>query len=215
VSLDLPAAGSALWSLYDRGGPRPEYVLAMLYRESGFDPSTPNHAGAPYYGINQAGEGLIAAYAGVDVATYLTWPASRQIATVVTGMLLGLVQHYGPLRSGIRVEQANFLPATLPSATRLDDVVTSSPSSFYTSNEVLDPAHKGTITLRDLGAFLEEGAGSQAVQRAIAETYALRPSESPRDPVLGDDFAPSASSTLAPVAAAAALVFLSYALVIR
>ena len=211
MSLDFPASGAALWSLFDRGGPRPEYVLVMLYRESGFDPSTPNRAGAPYYGLNQAGEDLIAAYAGTDVSTYLTWPASRQLATVVTGWLLDLVRRYGPLRSGIRVEQGNFLPATLPKATRLEDVITSSPSAFYTSNEVLDPRRKGTITLEDLGTFLEGGVSSQAVQRAIADTYALRPGETPRDPVLGEDFAPAIASSLAPVAAAAALGLLAYA----
>jgi hypothetical protein len=205
--LDFPASGDALWGLFDQGGPRPEYVLPTLYAESGFDPSISNTAGSPNYGINQASPELIASYGGTDVPTYLTWPASRQIATVVVGMLRDLSRTYGALRSGARVEQANFLPATLGKVGALDGVLTRFPEAAYTANHDLDSQNKGTITVRDLARFVGTAAKSSAVQSAIARTYELRPNERPRDPVLGEDFGLS----LGPFAAAAAFAFLVYA----
>jgi hypothetical protein len=210
VALDFPAAGSALWALYDRGGPRPEYVLPMLYAESGFDPSVQNRGGAAQYGINQASEAAIAQYGPTDVQTYLTWPASQQISTVVSGMLLHWVALYGPLRSGTRVEQANMLPATLPTARALSDVVAQSPSPFYVGNQALDQGSKGAITVGDIAAFVSRAAQSQAVQDAISHTYALRPSESTREPVYGEDFSGASNgfwTSVALLAAAAAFVY--------
>jgi hypothetical protein len=187
--LDFPASGAALWALFDAGGPRPEYVLPVLYSESGFDPSVPNHAGYPYYGINQASTSLITAYAGTDPTTYMTWAASEQISTVVSGMFKAIVTSYGPLRSGTRCYQANFLPATLATAHGLGSVLATSPSAIYTANAGFDTAHKGTITVQDLANFVARAATTAAVQQAIAATYALRPALGrPHDPVYGEDF---------------------------
>jgi hypothetical protein len=207
--LDFPAAGEALWAIFDAGGPRPEFVLPTLWAESGFEPSIQNLAGASNFGVNQATPGLISSYASTDPGTYVTWTASQQIATVVRGMLLDLVSKYGPLRSGARVEQANFLPSTLSTARSLDAVLTRFPEAAYQGNVALDTANKGTITIRDLAAFLTRGAKQSGgrVQAAIAQTYDLRPDERPREMVLGDDFGSGAG----PLAVTAALAFLVYA----
>jgi len=217
--LDFPASGNALWALFDAGGPRPEYVLPVLYAESGFDPSLPNQAGAAYYGINQANPGLISTYANTDPATYLTWPASAQIETVVSGMFRAIVGVYGAIRSGTRSYQANFLPATMPRARSLGSVIASAGdgTNVYAANRGIDTAGKGTITVGDLAAFVGKAARSSAVIDAIAQTYALRPGETPREPVYGEDFgsfrAPGA--TLGMFAAAASMAFLYYVAFVR
>jgi hypothetical protein len=191
--LDFPASADALWSLFDEGGPRPEYVLPVLYAESGFDPSTPNRQGAPYYGINQASVDLISQHAGVTPGVYLTWPASKQIATVVRGYMLALVAAHGPLRSATRVEQANYLPATLEKARGLSSVVVLFGDPYY--NAGLDVGGKGYVTVQDLAHFVgphgtakSKEAWHANVEGAIARTYAERPSETPREPVYGEDF---------------------------
>jgi len=206
--LDFPASGQALWALFDAGGPRPEYVLPVLWAESGFNPSVQNDAGAANYGVNQASPALISTYAATDPTTYMSWPASQQIATVVSGMLVSLVKTYGPLRSGVRVEQANFLPATLGTARSLSSILTRFGDAAYAGNHDLDTANKGTITVSDLATFIAKGASGANVQAAIARTYELRPAERPRDPVLGEDFR---ASNLGMLGAAAGFAFLWYA----
>jgi hypothetical protein len=188
--LDFPATGRALWALYDAGGPRPEYVLPVLYSESGFDPSIQNLQGADYYGVGQTSGDKLAA-AGVTPSDFLTWPASAQIERFVSPMLLGIVHGVAALGSGTRVYQANFLPATLSSARSLDSVLARAgeTNNWYRDNAGLDWGRKGYLTVRDLAHSIEKSARSPAVQSAIAETYALRPAESPHDPVMGDDFA--------------------------
>jgi hypothetical protein len=192
--LDAPAY-DVLWQIAAETGVRPEYLLPVLSLESGFNPAISNGAGAPYYGINQASVYLISTYAGVDPQTYLTWPASRQLSTVVEGMLKELVSSHGPLRSATRVYQGNFLPATLASAKKLTDVITSAPSAFYTANSGLDVNHDGAITVGDLAAKMAHEAKKQAVQDAIRAAYAARegasPLAAPTDVshiVYGDDF---------------------------
>jgi hypothetical protein len=185
--LDFPASGQALWALSDRGGPRPEYLLPVLYYESGFNPAVQNAAGAPYYGIGQNGAGLIAQF-GADPQTYLTWPASQQLSTVVTAYFLS---YAGQLNSGTRTYQAEYLPGTLKTARSLGDIIASSnddPHGYYAANKTFDWDHKGSITVGDMAHAVASMAAKPAVQQAIAQTYALRPSESPRDPVYGTDF---------------------------
>jgi hypothetical protein len=205
--LDWPATGEALWALYDAGGPRPEYVLPVLWSESGFDPSRPNAQGAPYYGLGQT-SGTAIEGAGVSIADYLTWPASAQLSKFVAPYFLSLSKQYGRLRSGTRCYQGNFLPATLGTAHGLDDVVSRYGDPYYTWNHILDWDNKGTITVRDLAHFIEHGAKTQNVQAAIAHTYDLRPQEKPpHDPVLGEDFGNSGLGMFAAAASFAALVW--------
>jgi hypothetical protein len=187
MALDFPASGSALWDIFDAGGPRPEYLLPVLYFESGFRPDVQNHAGAPYYGLNQV-SGTTLQSGGVDPSDYLTWPASRQLSTFVRSYVLNAVNNYGSLRSATRVEQANFLPATLKTATSLSSVLASQGDAYYSANAGFDKNKTGQITVQDLANAMAKSAASSAVQSAIAQTYALRPTESPHDPVYGDDF---------------------------
>jgi hypothetical protein len=184
------AAYAVLWQISDATGVRPEWLLPVLYSESGLDPSRANDAGAPYYGLNQIYGGTLQAR-GIDPATYLTWPASEQLQQIVWPYIAGQVSKFGPLHSATRVYQANFLPATLDSATTLNSVIASKqhdPNHFYSSNSGLDFTHSGSITVADLAHFVDRSAQTSAVQTAIAKTYALRPGERPHDVVYGDDF---------------------------
>lgn len=191
MSLDFPASGAALWSLFDRGGPRPEYVLPVLYSESGFSTSITNDIGC--VGLNQLCPPNVP-------DGYASWSASQQIAGSVAPYMMALVARYGPLRSGTRVYQANFLPATLPTARTLAstlavrgsaaDVCSGchlSQAAVYAANPGLDWQRKGSIVLGDLAHFIARAAAAAPVQSAIAQTYALRPGDRPHDPVYGED----------------------------
>ena len=183
--LDFPASGSSLWALYDAGGPRPEYVLPVLYSESGFNPSVVNSLG--YSGVNQASAAMLDSF-GIDQASYVTWPASQQISSVVAPMYRGIVARYGAINSGTRAYQGNFLPATLATAKSLSSVLATQGDAVYNANSGFDWQQTGDITVGDLAHAIAKSAASSAVQSAIAQTYDLRPGESPRDPVYGTDF---------------------------
>jgi hypothetical protein len=214
--LDFPATGQALWSLYDATGIRPEYLLPPLYFESAGFQSIQNLAGAPYYGVNQASTTLLAQY-GLTPAQYLAMPISEQITRVVTPQFAAIESRFGPLRSGTRVYQANFLPATLPIVTSLSGVLAHEGNAnewgagnVYGSNSGLDTAHKGTITLQDLANAVYKAASTTAVQSAIAQTYALRPDEIERDPVYGTDFPFFTPARIALVGVTSALLWTWY-----
>lgn len=181
------ASYPAFWRIFDETGIRPEWLLPVLFHESGFNPAIPNGQGAPYYGLGQNSPADIQRYAGVDVSTYLTWPASAQLNTVVLGYFKALVAQYGPLNSGARVYQAEFLPATLKTATGWDDVIAGANgpyASFYAANQSLDPNRTGQITLRSLAELVTKMAAAPAVQAAIQNAYAGR-LDSPTDPAYG------------------------------
>lgn len=187
--LDFPAMGSALWALYDKGGPRPEYVLPVLYSESGFNPGATNSIGCE--GINQACPFAFSLPDG-----YTSWTASQQMTGMVTPMFMAIVKKFGPLSSGTRCYQANFLPATLATAKSLTSVLATQGGAVYSANSGLDWSHKGTITVGDLSHFIAKAASAAAVQSAISQTYAARPSESPNDPVYGTDFGSAANTSI-------------------
>lgn len=208
--LDFPATAEALWALFDAGGPRPEYILPVLWSESGFDPSRPNDQGYPYYGVGQT-SGTRLADAGVDPQDFLTWPASQQIARFVAPMFRDIARQYGRIASGARAYQANFLPKTLATSHGLDSVISRFGDHYYGPNHGLDWQNKGTITVRDLAHFIEKAARDPHVQSAIANTYDVRPGERPpHEPVLGEDFG---GGGLGMFAAAASFALLFYALV--
>jgi len=177
--LDAPAAYTALWQITADTGIKPEWLLPVLWLESQFNPAVPNSAGQPFYGINQASTALIQQYADTDPQTYLTWPASQQLSTVVDGYLKSLVHSYGPLRSATRVYQSNFLPATLATAKNLTDVIASAandPYNFYKYNSGLDVNHDGQITVADIAAKMKQAASTPQVQQAIVAAYAAKDS---------------------------------------
>src|SRR5271169_4457638 len=101
MSLDFPAAGSALWAMSDATGVRPEYVLPVFWLESNFNPSIVNSIGCT--GLNQACPGF-----GVPVpAGYGSWSASQQISGIISGEYAAIIKKFGPIRSAARAYQAN------------------------------------------------------------------------------------------------------------
>lgn len=221
---------AALWSLYNKTGIRPEWIVPVLASESGLNPAISNLQGYPYGGINQIAYSYLQAR-GIDPTTYLTWSASQQLNGVVTGYMQAQVAAFGPLRSGTRVYQSNFLPITLKTATSLDSVLAVKPaggcgtgrtSNIYCANPGLDYTKKGTITVGDLAHFVGKQAALPYVKAVIANAYAAAPAGvgPETDPVYGLDFqgqtttsAPSswtAPLVLAGSAIAAMLLFEAY-----
>jgi hypothetical protein len=189
-ALDDPSY-AALWTIYATTGLRPEYLLPVLSSESGLDPSTPNRAGAPFYGINQASGAYLSAR-GISPADYLTWPASEQLTRVVGPMLAGVVRETATLpRSATRLYQANFLPVTLKGGGGgLSRVLAWRGGPVYAANAGLDWQRRGAILVDDLAFAMMRQARNVAVRSAIAKAYAIAPAGagSPREPVYGQDF---------------------------
>ena len=194
------ASYPALWQLSDATGVRPEWVLPVLYNESGFNPAASNAAGYPYYGLNQISGNWLAQH-GVATGDYLRWPASEQLRTVVAPYLAQQIARYGALRSGTKVALANFYPAALATASSLASTVVCKPgrpchtkdSDAYCANQALDLDHSGCITVGDMARWVRRAAMTPAVRSAIAAAYALRPREVQSDPALGYDFGPKAA----------------------
>lgn len=212
MSLD-PAAYPELWKIFAKTGGdlRPEYLLPVMYGESSLSPNAEN---ADHYGLNQI-DGDSLRSRGIDPADYKTWPASRQLRQVVGPFFENQVQSNGPIRSGTRLYQANFLPATLALATDFQDTVVAkggkrfggAEASFYDSNIVLDIGtssdpigrdglhHKGRITVGDLAARVAAMSQVPAVEKAIALAYQAKPPgvtaqvlDLPHNPVDGEDY---------------------------
>jgi hypothetical protein len=199
------ASYSVLWDIFHETGVRPEWLLPVLQAESGLRPDIQNQAGEPFYGLNQISKKFLDSI-GVTPQDYLTWPASRQLETVVLPYVKSQVASYGPIRSGVRLYQANFLPATLSFARKLSDTITSAPSPFYTHNSGLDAQKKGYITVQDLANFVSRAAAAPAVKDAIKRAYTescavavngiavgapsdcVMPDGHTEDPVYGEDF---------------------------
>lgn len=190
-----------LWSLADASGIRPEWVMPMLYLESGFNPALQNGAGAPYYGLAQDYGPYLTRH-GLTPAAYVGLSAAAQLRAIVAPRLAGLAKFYGPLRSATRVYQANFLPATLATAPALISVVAWRSSPFYRANVLLDVTRDGAITVSDLAWWMGFVAAQPEVQAAMARAYALRPQEKRANTVYGKDFVDPLWWLLAPSSAA-------------
>lgn len=175
----------ALWALTQACGIRPEYVLPVLWIESGFNPAITNSIGC--VGLNQACSGVLSGL-GVTAATYATWSASDQL----TKSFNPYMEEYASkgIHSAVRVFQANLLPATLATATNLGDAIMTKGDAYYSANAWLDSNHDGRITLQDLANALEKAVAVSAVQTAISGAYAQAPAgySNPNDPVYGTDF---------------------------
>ena len=207
------ASYPALWAIFAKTGIRPEWLLPVLQSESGLNPGAPNSAGYPYYGINQI-SGSYLQKRGISPADYLTWPASQQLLQVVLPYMASQVAAFGPLRSGTRVYQSNFLPASLKTATELSSVLATRPaggcpagitSNVYCANAVFDWQKKGTITVGDLAHFVSKSV--PAVKGAIAQAYAVAPAGvgGVTDPVYGTDLSSSSPVWQKALIAAASL----------
>jgi hypothetical protein len=178
----------ALWSISDATGVRPEYLIPVLYLESGFDSTRQNAQGAPYYGIAQTMGAHLTAL-GTTPAAFLTLGQGGQIRLAVAPYYASAVRTYGPIRSATRAYLANYLPARLATVHSLAQIVEPGGTAFYSSNRVaLDPLRHGAITLSDLALVMGRAAAAPEARAAIARAYVLRPSERPRDAVYGQDF---------------------------
>jgi hypothetical protein len=193
--LDFPASAEALWDIYDAGGPRPEYLIPVLARESGLWPFATN---GYTHGLNQVSTKWLTKR-GIAVADYLhKWLPSQQLSRIVKGYMMMHVAQFGAINSGVRCYLMNFLPAFVRDGkTELSQVIAvrgakGNSGKYYSGNSGLDVDHKGTITVGDLAFVIynmvrgkEYGA---IVQDAIAQTYEARPMEKLHDPVYGDDY---------------------------
>jgi len=197
VALDFPAFGQALWKVSDELGIRPEWQLPVLSLESGFNPSIVNPYGC--VGLNQFCPGTFEHYVPVSVGEYRQWPASEQLAGPILAYWRDAL-HYGEIRSGTRLELAQLGAALLSKAPNLDSVVFRGPGGAYSANSGFDTAHKGFITVQDIANALAHQASGHAVQSALAKAYALRPGETPTDPVYGEDFGHGGGGAASPVA---------------
>jgi hypothetical protein len=203
--LDFPASAEAFWRLYDLCGVRPEYVIPILWVESAsngttrvFPPGIQNLGGGDYWGLIQANGPWLRAR-GIEPKEMSSWSASREIADVVTPWLCAQVHAFGKLRSGIRVYQSIFYPASLKATPDLMSPIVRAPpggctaaevkTNAYCANPMFDADHKGFICPGDLGQTLRTRAlVSPHVKDALAHTYELRPRETQQNPVYGTDF---------------------------
>jgi|GEM_PF-2124271 len=189
MALDWPAFGDALWKVSDQLGIRPEWQLPVLYLETAgtFDPAIMNPDGC--VGLNQfcQAPGTYKRYVSVPVSEYQTWTASQQLAGPILNYWRDALQ-YGSIRSSARLMLSQLGQVLLKTAPSLDSVVFRSPSQEYKSNSSFDASNKHYITVRDLANSMAGRARTAAVQNAIAQAYAMRPGEKPRDPVYGDDY---------------------------
>lgn len=174
---------AALWDMYAKTGIRPEWIVPVLYSESGLNPAATNSIGC--VGINQA-----CPFAVPTPDGYTSWPASQQLMTIVTPMYVAIEKKFGGIRSGTRAYQANFLPATLATATSLSSVLARSGGAVYAENSGFDYQHKGTILVSDLAHAISKSASASYPRQVIASAYAQAPSGvgAVTDPVYGLDF---------------------------
>jgi hypothetical protein len=147
----------ALWSLAIRAKTRPEILLTVWFAESELDPSAQNSLGC--IGLNQTcpagvgGPGFPSTPEAFRAA-----PASEQVGWIANQVLSQARANGGGFRSAARYQQANFLPATLKTATRPRDVIAARGGPYavaYEQNKGLDVSGDGAITLADLGDYLE------------------------------------------------------------
>lgn len=187
---------STLWQVYVQTGIRPEWITPVLFSESGLEPTTVNSIGCA--GINQLCSGWLNTI-GMTAQQYAALPASQQLIQGVIPYMKDAVARYGPLRSGTRVYQANYLPATLSTARKLTDVIASDPSPTYTQNKGFDQDGKGYIVVQDLANSVARSVGAPVVKSTLDQAYSgplISASATgagvdygpEQDPVYGEDF---------------------------
>ncbi len=174
----------ALWALASSVGTRPETLLAVWAAESGLLTTAKNPQGC--IGLNQSCPTSLGGpgFPNDDPDAYQAASASAQLEWIGPQVVRAAKLNGGPFLSAARYMQANFLPATLPKATRPNDVIAARTGPYaaqYSVNKVLDVTSDGAITLVDLGRYLQLHGAGAVLDEAIAQTYAARPSDSPWD----------------------------------
>lgn len=179
----------ALWDLAIATGSRPEVFLIVWWAESGLNPGIANTSGC--VGLNQSCPKSIGGPGFPD--GYQGWPASQQLTQWIAAQVTSEIHdNGGPFLSAARYQQANFLPATLPNsaapgpkAKLPGDVICAKAgpyASAYAGNAQFDLDKTGTITLDDLGTYLQTRASGKYganLRSAIATTYGQVPAGAP------------------------------------
>jgi hypothetical protein len=149
----------SLWKLAAASQTRPEVFLTVWFAESGLDPKARNPK-TGCIGLNQTcaaeigGPGFPSsaqAFQAADASGQLDWIAPQVLDQVR--------RNGGGFRSAARYQQANWLPATLDSAKAPNDVIAGAGGPFaaaYRDNATFDVHKRGSITLADLGDYLEQ-----------------------------------------------------------
>lgn len=188
----------ALWQIYDATGIRPEYLIPVLYFESGFNPAIANTAGLPYYGIAQTSAQHLAAL-GTTPDAYLAMSAGAQIRLAVAPYFATVVRTYGAIGSATRAEQANLLPATLRSVPDLSQVLAAAGSRTFTHNApAFGAGHASALRVADLAMAMGRAASAPPVVAATSRAYQIRTNAGrAKNPVYGTDFLSPAISLAA------------------
>ena len=167
ANLDWPAFGEALWLVNDQLGIPPEWQLAVMYLESGLDPSSVNAGGCS--GLNQLCAGTYEKYVSVPVSVYRTWAASTQLSGPVLAYWRDALAH-GPINSPARLMLAQLGSSKLGDSTPPNYVVFARPSPGYTANCWLDLSCRESETLC-LGSDLQGlHHDARSVRRSRAES---------------------------------------------
>lgn len=199
-----PDAFAALWQLYDSTGIRPEWALAAMNAESGLHTTAVNGT-----------TGCAGLFQWCNAPSdFTSWSASQQILGGALPFWRSMVQRYGAIQSGAQLEQGNFYPASLKYARNPGDVIVSSKSDYgaWADNAgAFDPGRIGFITVQGVANFVARqlNANRAFFNSILAQTYALRPSEVPTDPVWGATQSWSRAKKVAVIAGVAALTGLA------
>jgi len=171
--LDQPGTSDALWKINNQLGIRPEWVLAVIYLESKFNPASTNPSGC--VGLNQFCRGTFSNYVGVSPEEYKSWPASAQLAGPIFNYWRDATRS-GTIDSAAKLMVAQLSHAALGRVRSSNDVVFAAPSAEYEANKnVFDPLpnRKGYFTLGDIAGVLGYLSGLPVVQAAVNEAYYL------------------------------------------
>ena len=184
-NLDYPATSESLWTIHDAGGPRPEYLLPVLYCISGL---RPQYDQGVSFGLSSTSLEELTRL-GIDYNAYTKWTASSQLDRVIKQHLMLFSATGAPIRSGIRCYVSFIIPSSLPAnALTLDHVLSYSSDAFYHDHAGLDVNGDGVITVGDLAYAVHASFKTQAVQSALSKAYDIRPIEKPHDPIYGEDY---------------------------
>lgn len=171
MSLDQPGTSDALWKINNQLGIRPEWVLAVIYLESKFNPAATNPSGC--VGLNQFCRSTFSNYVGVSPEEYKSWPASAQLSGPIFNYWRDATRS-GTIDSAAKLMVAQLSQAALKRAHSPGDVVFSAPSAEYEQNQkVFDPNKKGYFTLGDIAGVLGYLSKLQVVQAAVNDAYYL------------------------------------------
>jgi hypothetical protein len=183
----------ALWQLALQTKTRPEIFLIVWAEESGLNPGAINSVGCT--GLNQSCPSGPPTYGPGFPTGYEDWPASQQVSQWIGKQVVSSIAlNKGPFLSAARALQANLLPATLATVTTPTATICGKAgpyASAYAGNSQFDVDKSGTITLQDLGDYLQKMAAGPlygGLRSAIATAYAQAPAGAPWSAPLVDPY---------------------------